>query len=138
MNEEKTQKLIDKAPWMFALMDREKTLKEQGCYYPIVYGFECGNGWYHLLDKLMDKLVEIDTEKELVIFQVKEKFAGLRFYIETYPNDEDKIAAIKVAIDDAEEKSFRTCESCGSPGKVRKGGWLSTLCDSCHNKGSAD
>lgn len=130
MNQENTQKLIDKAPWMFALMDRKKTMEERGCYYPIVFGFECGDGWYGLLAELMDELVKIDVNKELIIFQVKEKFAGLRFYIETYPDD--TYEQIEEVIGKAEEASYKTCEACGAPGKLRKEGWLSTLCDSCH------
>jgi hypothetical protein len=130
MRKELTEKLIEKAPWMFALMDRQKTMKERGCYYPIVFGFECGDGWYDLLAELMDELVKIDVNKELVIFQVKEKFAGLRVYIETYPDD--TYEQIKELIGKAEEKSYKTCEACGVEGKLRKGGWLSTLCDECH------
>ena len=27
-----------------------------------------------------------------------------------------------------------SCEDCGEAGKPRGGGWIVTLCDSCHNK----
>jgi hypothetical protein len=31
----------------------------------------------------------------------------------------------------AESMSSVTCEDCGIPGKVRGGGWIRTLCDTC-------
>ncbi len=34
-------------------------------------------------------------------------------------------------IETAEEKSYITCESCGSPGKLIGRAWLKTLCDDC-------
>ena len=60
--------------------------------------------------------------------QVKEKFAGLRFYMTYYVEEIEKL------IGEAEEKSFKTCEKCGNPGKLREGGWLVTLCDECEKK----
>jgi len=59
--------------------------------------------------------------------QVKEKFAGLRFYM-TWETDEiDKI------IGEYEEKSYTICETCGQPGKVRRDkAWIVTLCDKCN------
>lgn len=55
--------------------------------------------------------------------QVKEKFGGLRFYVDK-ANDEQC-----AAIEFAEVMSVRMCEECGSPGTPRKGGWVRTLCD---------
>lgn len=57
--------------------------------------------------------------------QIKEKFGGLRYYM----GSETK--AMTEAISEAERKSFETCEQCGAPGKLRRGGWISTLCDIC-------
>lgn len=59
--------------------------------------------------------------------QVKEKFAGLRVYMTEYTPE------INAAIDEAEEESLKTCETCGEPGIVRSGGWALTLCDK-HNE----
>lgn len=58
--------------------------------------------------------------------QVKEKFGGLRFYI----NGGDK--HIWALVDFAEAMSYRVCEICGKPGKTREGGWILTLCDEHH------
>ena len=43
------------------------------------WGFECGDGWYDILERLFTKLDKIAPER-VVIDQVKEKFGGLRVY----------------------------------------------------------
>lgn len=60
--------------------------------------------------------------------QIKEKFGGLRFYLTSGTEEMYKICS------EAESKSYKTCEQCGNPGKVRDGGWILTLCDSCHSR----
>ena len=57
---------------------------------------------------------------------MKEKFGGLRFYMTC---DTDEIFDL---ISEAEALSYKTCEECGKPGEERGGGWIHTLCDSCH------
>lgn len=74
----------------------------------------------------------------MVVDQVKEKFGGLRFYyhFESNPDavDVDQeytkeiCKEIQGAVDFAESLSFKICEECGNPGKVRGGGWVRTLC----------
>lgn len=59
--------------------------------------------------------------------QVKEKFGTLRVYMTSTTDKMDKI------IQEAEEKSAKTCENCGEKGKVRGGGWIKVLCDECEN-----
>ena len=103
---------------------------------------DVGDGWYEILDALCsyaqhyidwrngegeferNKNLRSDDDRipQLVAEQIKEKFAGLRFY--SYGGDE-KIAGM---IEMAEAMSYRTCEECGSPGKKTKGGWIRTLC----------
>jgi hypothetical protein len=55
--------------------------------------------------------------------QCKEKFGGLRFYL----NFCDDYAS--GVVDMAEAISTATCEICGKPGTRYKGGWISTLCN---------
>lgn len=55
--------------------------------------------------------------------QVKEKFGTLSFYMTTGTDE------IYDLIAEAEKKSAVTCEVCGEPGELRRGGWLKTLCD---------
>lgn len=60
---------------------------------------------------------------QVVVEQIKEKFGGLRFYIN---GGDDKIDGM---VRMAESWASKTCEVCGKPGKIRAGGWIKTLCD---------
>jgi hypothetical protein len=83
-----------------------------------------GDGWLGLLKDLIEDLIKLGWNKQ--ILQIKEKFGGLRFYING--------ASVEIhdRIRQAEEESYRTCEECGKPGEARKGGWIKTLCDNCN------
>src|SRR5438105_15914827 len=88
--------------------------------------FECGKGWYQILEGLsaqLEKLiVKLKQEQELVEYcfavQVKEKFGTLRFYMSTSTDGMDKL------IDEAEALSAKTCEVCGNDGRIRPGKWI--------------
>ena len=82
---------------------------------------ECGEGWRQLIDPL---LLELDRRGG-EIYQIKEKFGGLRFYYGNSNQDE----GFYQQVCKAEELSYKTCEECGEPGKLRGGGWVKTLCD---------
>ena len=85
-------------------------------------GFFCvGNGWLGLVKTLIEDLIQLGWDKQ--ICQVKQKFGGLRFYI----NDGSKEVFDKIT--ESEKKSYEICEKCGEPGKSTKGGWITTLCD---------
>jgi len=152
MNEQNTKHLIEKHKYMFVEMERSQIVKrrqdeltsefvkakanedeikiaqimdeqrEIGSFYPIAFGFDCGDGWFELLDNLMDEIQKIDTDKSVSVHQVKEKYGELRFYIEGGNDEVDKL------INEAEEKSYKTCEVCGRPGKTKGKGWLRTTC----------
>jgi hypothetical protein len=85
------------------------------------WGICTGPGWYNLIDELSSKLEPMGVEA----VQVKEKLAGLRYYI-SFGNDE----AYEL-INKAEEESYKICEECGEPGKIRGKVWLKTLCNKC-------
>lgn len=80
-----------------------------------------GNGWAPLVNRVFDKLETIKGTIKIV--QVKEKYAGLRIYTD-YSNDE-----LDAVIRQAEDESFKMCEKCGRPGKVRGRSWYYTSCD---------
>ena len=69
------------------------------------------------------RLMDEEAEKIPVVTQVKEKYGGLRFYVQ-YANDE-QYAMIRFA----ESMSYRTCEVCGDRGKSNKDGWVTTRCE---------
>ena len=70
--------------------------------------FECGNGWYPLIKDLITDLIELGWDKQTC--QVKEKFGGLRFYINGASEE------IYKRIQTAEDLSYKTCETCGEKG----------------------
>ena len=117
----------EKYGYMFWLADRNNTGKS---IYPISFGWECNSGWHPMIIELIEKLAELDTEKDLKIFQIKEKFAGLRVYLEGGATEE-----MYNLIDDTEKKSYTVCEICGEAGIVRNDiGWIKTLCDKHYNE----
>jgi hypothetical protein len=98
------------------------------------WGFECGDGWYNVIDGLCLHIQRyIDHKKkegieipQVVADQVKEKFGTLRFYVSG--GDDVTFWMIRLA----EHYSERTCEGCGIPSKVSsRDGWLSNVCPVC-------
>lgn len=88
------------------------------------YGFECGDGWYHLIRRLSAKLTAL---RVVTAGQVKEKFGGLRFYIDPIMDCTDaQWDAINAVIQEVEEESVSTCQWCGS--SAGRG----AICDLCY------
>ena len=115
MSPELTQKLLDKYPKLFSSKQ--------------FWGFECGDGWYDLLDYLCGSLVTYTySDEEIYVDQVKEKFGRLRFYL----SREDDVMHGMVSM--AEHMSGRICETCGNRGETRGGSWMVTLCDKHHEE----
>lgn len=74
-------------------------------------------------NKIIDWCIP-EKDTRLLAIQVKEKFAGLRFYTINHSDEARKLIA------EAQEKSFTICEICGYPGKTyRIRSWLTTLCE---------
>lgn len=102
------------------------------------WGIECDDGWFGIIDQLaaaceaeIQKMADAGIESHAWprSAQIKEKFGGLRFYLNG-PLDE----AVWAQIREADEKSFQVCESCGQPGELRGQGWVHTACDPCEAK----
>jgi hypothetical protein len=79
-----------------------------------------GEGWRGLLEQAARDIQAADPSYS--VFQVKEKFGGLRLYLEC----NEAAQAIASA---AESASLRTCEVCGRPGRMNNGPWYKTLCE---------
>lgn len=81
-----------------------------------------GPGWTPLVNRVFDA---IDEQKlDVVVVQVKEKFAGLRIYVEGA--DYQRVRPVISAV---EGESFGLCERCGAPGNLYDDdGWLRTCC----------
>lgn len=101
--------------------------------------YECGDGWISLIEeaktiiaKYNQKLKEEDLDTEpLEFIQIKEKWGGLRIYLNYYvPEIADKIHEL-------EDKSLHICEHCGTNKNVKRDwthGWIMTLCDKCREE----
>lgn len=103
--------------------------------YPILFqdvycGFDVGDGWLPLIDKLCSELISLKLD--IKVAQVKEKYGTLRFYVD-YGKEvgETEWKLVETVIDKYEHLSETTCEACGNLGKLRGGGWIKTRCDQC-------
>ena len=123
MKAELQEKLFKKYPSLFEYRKPEYNKKY---LIPIVFGLEVGDGWYGLLDELFGKMVGLD--KKVRLTQVKEKFGGLRAYID------GGVDGMFELIEEYEEKSINICEICGKRGKRVDDGWFRTLCEDCRGK----
>lgn len=127
MSPELDNKLCTDFPNLFA--DRRAPMQVT-C---MCWGFP-GDGWYGIIREAAEKLEPLIVaykkkypgEEFPRASQVKEKFGTMRFYMTM---ETDEMANI---VGDAERKSATVCEECGKKGKLRKGGWLRTLCSKCH------
>ena len=157
MRKELDEALCARYPLVFR--DRHENMQNTA----MCWGFDCGDGWYNIIDTLCgmltseyrgaqsryDHLAEVgignvlygtktvtqesldeaktkldeETLKVPVAVQVKEKFGGLRFYVQAATDKHYNYISF------AESMSYRTCEECGNPGKTYTDGWHMTLCD---------
>ena len=85
------------------------------------------NGWFGLVKELIEDCIALGWDKQ--ICQIKEKFGGLRFYINSASDE------VFEAINEAEEKSYKVCEVTGGPGELRTDiGWYRTLSDEIYKQ----
>ena len=135
MRKELDEALCAKYPDIFC--DRNGDLRTTA----MCWGFECGDGWYHIIDATCALIQDHFQNQQhnavwskhgegsarvfppVVATQVKEKYGTLRFY---HTGGDDYIDGV-VAM--AEYMSGSICETCGAPGKLRDSGWMRTLCD---------
>ena len=144
----------------FAFMKR-KPGDRSSCYQH--WGCECGNGWYQLIHDLCGEIAAVYSragrEPDIIVEQIKEKFAKLRFYyrfegapmglvidflgsgtLRLSPEEDgltDEVRALRAEIKSIvrsyEEKSRTVCEYCGGEGSLRKlpNTYYKTLCGEC-------
>lgn len=131
MKSELELKLVEKYPKI--LRDYKGDMM-QTC---MAWGMECGDGWYGLLDKCMEKLQYCcdffsqdgdGREIQVVATQIKEKYGTLSFYTSYYGVNDIESDILDDIIAAAEIKSAHTCEVTGKDGTVcKRGGWYRTL-----------
>lgn len=87
-------------------------------------------GWKDLVDQLLTDLSKIPGWKTIYVSQVKEKFAGLRFYINIASGEAEWVKQVSDLIEAAESKSYTLCQTCGKPGKtITSKHWWETACE---------
>ena len=120
MRKELQDKIFEKYPKLYRQKDLD--MKQTA----MCWGISCGDGWYNIIDNLSstiqnrvdwlngegyhdyrNDLPEDHVKITIEAVQVKEKYGGLRFYI----NQSDSY--IDGAISFAEHLSYKTCETCG-------------------------
>ena len=97
------------------------------------YPIEVGDGWKHLYQPVLDYIEKYNkehTDNPIEVWQIKEKYAGLRIYVSRGTKE------LFDMIGDAESKSYNTCEECGKyiEGAKVRNGWYYALCDECFDK----
>jgi hypothetical protein len=139
---EKTEinKLIEKYPDIFqdAIKPMSKTC--------MCWGITCGDGWKDTIDETCKQLTILKdiTGIQVIADQVKEKFAGLRFYYHcdasNYKLAEEDFDSwqnmIENVISSCERKCDHVCDHCGESRwkTARLGHWMVGICDSCLEK----
>jgi len=102
---------------------------------------ECGIGWFDIIDDLSRqisayvKALPTQTQRYAEVVQIKEKFGGLRYYVQYHNLTDNQIQEIESLIRVAESRTAVTCEDCGDDGSMvspRKY-WMRTLCGACIN-----
>lgn len=147
MKKKLQDKLFDKYPKIF----RQKDLSMQQT--SMCWGIDCGNGWFNIIDTLctlikhhilryegnyeglLKKYNELSENEKpdmkrpvnsisLEATQVKEKYGGLRFYVDGGDQYTEGL------IDMAEAMSEHICDICGAEGKNSCGDthWYATRC----------
>jgi hypothetical protein len=128
VNEKNTHSLVTAAPLLYRLYGTNTG-------WSIKHGFTCGDGWFGILLNLSQKIeavlqamVDAGTPREELpkVLQIKEKFGGLRFYMDR--QSEQWTDWIR----EAEDAARKACERCGAPGVMhQRGFFLQTLCPKC-------
>ena len=90
------------------LRDRHGSRPETG----ICWGFECGDGWFAIIDELCAFIARRaeETGIDFRVSQVKEKTGSLRFHCLGHHDE-----LVYAAIEAARERSMEICETCGEP-----------------------
>jgi hypothetical protein len=139
MNEENTRKLFEK----YEFLRPEPPIKREG-EPPFIadlmnFGFECGDGWYKLIDDgcaIIQEYLKTHKGMKFKAEQIKEKWGGLRFY---YSGGDENISNL---ISLMEHTSYQICEECGlqfdtvlsTSDETGSGGYIRTLCSDCRQK----
>ncbi len=114
MNKDLQSKLFINYPQLYRSADARQCIS--------LFGIECGDGWYDLLNSLSEKIYPL-LSGDMYVCQVKEKYGTLRYYMNASTDE------IELLIREAEHRSAVTCEFCGKPGTLQGDHWVYTACE---------
>jgi virulence-associated protein VapD len=107
-------KLVNKHP---EILSRYRGDVEKTCF---AFGFDHGNGWFYIVQEMLDKIQNIvnETGIELKVEQIKEKWNSLRCYVDFEPEQrgakiQQGIYQINEIISNAEKASCLICPRTG-------------------------
>jgi len=107
-------KLVNKHP---EILSRYGGDVDKTCF---AFGFEHGNGWFHIVQEMFNKIQNIvnETGIELKVEQIKEKWNSLRCYVDFDPYQrgakiQQGIYQINEIISNAEKESILICPHTG-------------------------
>lgn len=89
------------------------------------YNFDVGPGWQGIVTEVCEALDSLGMA-DLRVFQIKEKFGGLRIYPEW--DGDDLRPDVWEIIQQAEDLASHVCEMCGKPSETVN---ASTFCQTC-------
>ncbi len=98
-----------------------------------LFGIECGEGWKGLYQPIIDYIEDYNKDKEdddkIEIYQIKEKFGTLSFYVSK------KTDELRKMIEDAEAESYHVCEMCGRHinKQIVEHHWVYGMCRECYD-----
>jgi hypothetical protein len=111
-------------------MKMENLLEKYPSFFPPNFYFECGDGWYDILEDFF-KMLKFN-KLEVKMTQIKEKFGELRIYTDgcKTPLEGNMVDQL---IDEAERASRNTCELCGNQGSItNRKNWYRCRCRHCN------
>lgn len=86
----------------------------------------CPNGWYSHVWECLSAIYGLAPDTKISC--VKEKFGGLRIYVDSPSSSE-----IDDLIEQATYLCDETCQQCSEPGQLlRRGHVMATLCEACY------
>jgi len=100
------------------------------------YDGSVDDGWVPILDRLAADLVAMGWDG--AVYQIKEKFGGLRFYANLNSVPEHVRETAWARIREAERESYKTCDTCGTredvtTGPKPSGCWIVSRCLACRH-----
>lgn len=123
----KLRKLIPRLEQLIRKIPGKYNIQSKRQWNPLVVfrGFLLGklHDWRKSLEYVY---IEANRYPQVVASQVKEKYGGLRFYVEGASREQYAVISFAEALSD------HICEKCGSTKNIgHTMGWITTLCEEC-------